>query len=135
MTSTNPIRTNRSPIERPSIDHTRINMVLLRGQVRAGPHERALPSGSQVVQFDLITEVDGSPATAPVSVTDPTSSMRGVLVEGAEVVVLGQVNRRFFRVGGRTQSRTEVVARRIVTARRRSAVARLLAEAASALDR
>ena len=35
---------------------------------------------------------------------------------GADVVVLGSVRRRFFRAGGATQSRTEVVAEKVVAA-------------------
>jgi single-strand DNA-binding protein len=35
----------------------------------------------------------------------------------AEVVVVGRTRRRFFRAGGSTQSRTEVVAEQVVAAR------------------
>ena len=41
---------------------------------------------------------------------------------GSEVVVWGRVRRRFFRVAGLTQSRTEVVAARVVRATSRSQV-------------
>jgi single-strand DNA-binding protein len=50
------------------------------------------------------------------------------------VVVVGSVRRRFFRVGGATQSRTEVVADRVVAARRAREVRRMLGAASVLLD-
>ena len=41
---------------------------------------------------------------------------------GVDVVVIGTVRRRFFRVGGATQSRTEIVADVVIPARRRRRV-------------
>jgi single-stranded DNA-binding protein len=115
------------------------NVVVLCGRVRSDPTTRTLPSGAQVVQFDVVVDgvVDGdeTPSTAPVSISDPAKGTVALIAAGAEVAVLGHVNRRFFRVAGRTQSRTEVVARRVVASRRRSSVARLLADAAARLDR
>jgi single-strand DNA-binding protein len=102
--------------------------------VRGEPVERTLASGGVVVQFDIDTRIEGSAATVPISMTDPPKSVIDVIVDGERVVVLGGVRRRFFRVGGQTQSRTEVVATRIVPARRRAAVGRLLAEAVAVID-
>lgn len=110
------------------------NVVVLRGEVRGEPVERSLASGVAVVQFDVAARLAGAAAIAPVSISDPPTSVRDLLHDGANVVVLGGVRRRFFRVDGRTQSRTEVIATRVVPARRRAAVGRLLAEATSALD-
>ena len=53
---------------------------------------------------------------------------------GAEVAVLGRVRRRFFRAGGLTQSRTEVVASRVVRGTARAKVAALIDEAVRHLD-
>ena len=50
-----------------------------------------------------------------------------------EVTVFGHVRRRFYRTGGATQSRTEVVADRIVATRRRRDVQRLIGRAIAAL--
>ena len=50
------------------------------------------------------------------------------------MLVVGRVRRRFYRAGGSTQSRTEVVASAVVPLRRRAAVRRLLAEASVALE-
>ena len=53
---------------------------------------------------------------------------------GTAVVVVGSVRRRFFRVAGATQSRTEVVADRVVAARRAREVRRMLGAASVLLD-
>jgi len=110
-----------------------MNLVVLRGAVRSEPVERTLPSGSLVVQFDISAPLDGSAASAPVSITEPARAVLDCLEAGANVVVLGGVRRRFFRSGGTTQSRTEVIATRVVPVRRRAAVAKLLAEASATL--
>lgn len=51
------------------------------------------------------------------------------LTEGVLVVVAGRVHRRFFRAGGLTQSRTEVVAEHVAT-RRQTARSRQVVEQA-----
>ena len=111
-----------------------INLVVLRGALRAEPVERELPSGARVVQFDVATELDGATSIAPVSMIDPPKTSLDALSAGADVVVFGTVHRRFFRVDGRTQSRTEVVAERVVGARRSAPVRRLLADAVATID-
>ena len=55
------------------------------------------------------------------------------LTTGADVVVIGSVRRRFFNAGGATQSRTEVVADKVVPARRRRDVERAVGAACRAL--
>ncbi|MDX2378840.1 MAG: hypothetical protein QNM02_03680 [Acidimicrobiia bacterium] len=110
-----------------------INVVVLRGAVKGEPVERILPSGGVVVQFDIGSRLEGGSCTAPISMTDPPPAVRDVITDGAAVIVLGGIRRRFFRVGGQTQSRTEVVATRVVPVRRRAAIRRLLAEAAEAI--
>lgn len=106
-----------------------VNVVVLRGRVRGEPVERRLPSGELVVQFDVATDVGAGRAVVPVSMTDPPKTASAALVGDGPLVVLGAVRRRFFRADGRTQSRTEVVATRVVPVRRRAAVSRLLTEA------
>lgn len=86
------------------------NIVLLRGRVAGEPRHRELPSGSRVVELSVAAE-PGSSVPVVVHDRDP-----GVTA-GDEVVVAGKVVRRFFRAGGVTQSRTEVVAERLVPAR------------------
>lgn len=106
------------------------NVVLLRGTLTSDPVERTLPSGDVVTQLEVSTRVDGRVVSAPVVV-----HRSGVLVAaGDEVVVAGHVSRRFFRVGGATQSRTEVVATQVVKTARRRGVARAIGRVRALVD-
>jgi len=55
-----------------------------------------------------------------------------VVAAGDEVVVTGRVRRRFYRAGGATQSRTEVVAHAVVRAGDGRRVRRLVDQALAA---
>jgi single-strand DNA-binding protein len=116
-----------NPSESPSIA---TNLVVLRGSVATTPALRDLPSGSVVAQFDVVTTVRvadrGATTAVPVAWTDPSPSDLARVGEGIDVVVVGTVRRRFFRVAGATQSRTEVVADAVVPTRRRQQVDRIL---------
>jgi single-strand DNA-binding protein len=111
----------------------RCNAVILRGLVHRAPETRELPSGELVLSFDIVTNgesdarevvpvawhrppdtVDGSARSAP--------NVADIVAAGVEVVVTGRVRRRFFRVGGATQSRTEVIAVDVVPVRQRRRV-------------
>ncbi len=105
------------------------NVVVVRGTVSSDPVVRALPSGDIVTQVELTIRMDGVTTSAPVAVHGTPVTV----VAGDEVVVTGHVSRRFFRVGGVTQSRTEVIADRIVTTSRRASVAKAVASAAALL--
>jgi single-strand DNA-binding protein len=95
-----------------------MNIVVLRGVLSSAPVIRELSSGSIVHTLEVTTRDDeGRSASVPVAWFDPPTSP--VLDSGVEVVVTGTVRRRFFRAGGATQSRTEVVARTVVPASRR----------------
>jgi single-strand DNA-binding protein len=110
-----------NPSESPS---TPANVVVLRGRTANTPALRDLPSGSVVAQFDVVTPIDDRGATnaVPVAWPDPSPSALARVGEGVDIVVVGAVRRRFFRVGGATQSRTEVVAESVIPARRRKQV-------------
>ncbi len=82
-----------------------------------------------MTQLDVTTTVGASSVSVPVVMHDQSVTV----VAGTEVVVAGHVQRRFFRAGGSTQSRTEVVAADIVAVSRRRAVDKLMASAVSAL--
>ncbi|TFH20425.1 MAG: hypothetical protein E4H05_02345 [Acidimicrobiales bacterium] len=113
------------------------NVAVLRGAVRGEPVSRALPAGGVVVQFDVLTAVAThgaiSNATVPVAWNDPPARLLACVVDGTELIVVGRVQRRFFRVGGATQSRTEVVAESVIPARRRKQVDAALAAVADRL--
>jgi len=109
------------------------NVVVLRGTLAAEPRIRELPSGSVLSQFDVTTRDATGTQSVPVAWFDPPPSV-GDLESGAELVVVGSVRRRFFQAGGATQSRTEVVAEKVVTARRGRDVKRALEAACRALQ-
>jgi single-strand DNA-binding protein len=105
-----------------------MNIVVLRGVLSSAPVIRELPSGSIVHTLELTTrDEEGRSASVPVAWFDPPGLP--TLDTGAEVVVTGSVRRRFFRSGGATQSRTEVVAAAVVPASRRRQVERAVGRA------
>ena len=99
------------------------NLVVIRGVVVGEPRIRELPAGGVVTQLDVTTRSEGLTASVPVSVYGRTVDATA----GDIVVVVGHVNRRFFRSGGTTQSRTELVAADVVRTSRKRAVDKLIA--------
>jgi single-strand DNA-binding protein len=120
----------------PEVPPPGTNLAVLRGTLSREPEPRSLPSGDHLVAYELTVRppAAGGPApradSVPVSWFDPPASA-AKLRAGDEVVVVGRVRRRFFRAGGSTASRTEVVAARVLPVRSR---ARVLAAVTSALD-
>ena len=109
-----------------------MNLVVLEGGVTRDPDERQLASGQVVLSFDLAVASDaGPPESVPISWPDP--DRRVPVAAGLELVVVGRVRRRFFRAGGATQSRTEVVAARVVPVRQRARARTVVAEAVDKL--
>ncbi len=116
--------------------HPASNLVVLVGTIAADPTVRDVPAGP-AWQFDVVTTVcsdDGTRrATVPVNWIEPPARDVEALRAGEEVIVVGSVQRRFFRAGGATQSRTEVVPDRVVPRRRRATVRSMMAAAAGRL--
>ena len=110
-----------------------MNLVVLRGGLSSPPRIRTLPSGDTVANLELTTRDGVGTRSVPVAVHRPSKAVRA-LGAGAEVVVVGAVSRRFFSAGGATQSRTEVVADRVVSAGSRRGVATALDRAARRLE-
>ena len=109
-----------------------MNLVVLEGAVVRDPDHRQLATGQVLASFDLAAESEaGPPERVPVAWPDPDARVE--VVPGLEVVVVGRVRRRFFRVGGATQSRTEVVAARVVPVRQRAKVRTAINAVAGAL--
>lgn len=106
------------------------NLAVLRGIVTSEPKVRELPSGSTVTNVEVTTRGDAVTASVPVVVHDRPAGV----VAGDEVVVVGHVQRRYFRTGGVTQSRTEVVATHLVPARRARTAARAIAAVTTLLE-
>ncbi len=105
------------------------NLVILRGRVTSEPTIRELPSGSTVTQLEVNTRIGEANSSVPVAVHGRAVELHA----GDEIVVAGSVQRRFFRAGGITQSRTEVIAAEIVPITRKRAVTKLLASAMARL--
>jgi single-strand DNA-binding protein len=105
------------------------NLVVLRGRVSSPPRAVDLPSGTSLCQLEVTTRVGAQSLSVPVAWPDPTAT----IAAGDEIVVVGHVRRRWFRAGGATVSRTEVVATDVVPATRRRAIARALDRAAASI--
>lgn len=110
-----------------------MNIVVLQGKLSRSPEERQLRD-SVLASYEVTTrDDDGTAVTAPVVWYDPPASA-WKLDAGDDITVVGAVRRRFFRSNGRTDSRTEVVARTVVPTRRTAQVRRALAVAVAELD-
>lgn len=106
------------------------NIAVVVGTVVRDPEPRELADGTSVVELDVKVVTEGAPsATVPVSwVGDPAATPR----VGTEVVVVGVVRRRFYRAGGATVSRTDVLADAVIPS---SSAKRAAAALAAAADR
>jgi single-strand DNA-binding protein len=95
-----------------------MNVVVLHGSLSRPPEARELPSGDVLVSYEVTVPAteDRRAESVPVSWFEAPAGALD-LEPDAEVVVVGRVRRRFFRAGGSTQSRTEVVAEQVVPAR------------------
>ena len=105
------------------------NIVVIRGTITSPPVIRDLPSGVTVTNLEVTSRSESLTASVPV-VFDGAMATVG---QGDEVIVVGHVRRRFFRSGGSTQSRTEVVASAVVPGRQRKRVERSIATAVAIL--
>jgi single-strand DNA-binding protein len=104
-----------------------LNVADVRGLVSSDPRTRVLPSGDTVTNVEVTTRVGDENVSVPVVVSGVTVSA----TRGDEVVVSGHIARRFFRAGGVTQSRTELVADQLVKATRTKTVDKTLTRAAA----
>lgn len=111
-----------------------MNVVVLRGTLSRPAEERTLPSGDRLVALEVtVRHPDAPTATVPVIWMEAPASA-AILAAGTQVVVTGRVRRRFFRAGGVTASRTEVVAERVVPASRRATANKAVRHAVAALE-
>lgn len=102
-----------------------MNVVLLRGTLHGESNDFTLATGQLVRTWELATESSGVVEKVPVRWVDPNKSVRSY-VDGDAVVIAGSIQRRFFRAGGATASRTEVLGHKVVKASRTRAVENLL---------
>lgn len=110
------------------------NLALLIGVLARPAQDVELPSGDRLLSLEVTVRRSEGPAEpVPVQWPDPPA-WASVLDAGTEVAVLGRVRRRFFRAGGVTQSRTEVVASRVVRTSSRAKLRGLVGEAVERLE-
>lgn len=110
------------------------NVVVVAGRLSRPAEQRVLPSGERLIAVQVtVDRADERAETVPVVWFDAPASAATLDVDEA-VVVVGRVRRRFFRAGGSTQSRTEVVADRVVPTRRVKSARTALAAATSYLE-
>ncbi len=99
-----------------------MNIAVLQGKLSREPQARRMPAGGEVIEYEVRVRLDERRTeTVPVVWHDAPQSAAS-LSAGTEVMVVGRVRRRFFRAGGATQSRTEVVAEVVVSSRSRRRV-------------
>jgi single-strand DNA-binding protein len=108
------------------------NIAIVRGTLSSDPTQRELPSGDTVHNYEVtVRSPDGPADTVPV--TRFGNGRSPALKAGDAVVITGRVRRRFFRAGGVTASRTEIVAASIVPARQATRAEKSVDQALSAL--
>src|SRR4051794_37503218 len=107
-----------------------MNLVILRGAVARPPESRELRTGEVVVEYDVNVPGRAGASTEGVPVVWFSPPATAASIEpDTEVVVVGRVRRRFFRSGGSTLSRTEVVADKVIPVRRAKAAERAVVDA------
>ncbi|MGZ4716773.1 MAG: hypothetical protein ACXWCB_08730 [Acidimicrobiales bacterium] len=126
MTSSAPVSSTRPPAARPATrpaDPTPdTSITLVSGSLSRQAKRRRLPSGDSLISLELTSRCGPGPAESIPVVWPDAPAWADALGAGDRVVVVGRVRRRFFRAGGTTASRTEVVAERVVPEGRRSRV-------------
>ena len=101
-------------------------VAVVRGRLIASPEVRIIAGRRRSTSFDLACVADGRRVLVPIVAVDVDIP---ALKTGDDVTVLGHVRRRFWRVNGRIQGATEVVAEEIAATRRGSKIAGLHASA------
>jgi single-strand DNA-binding protein len=114
--------------------HAGMNVVVLRGVLARPVERRVLGDGTSVLGLEVATrDGAGRVAVVPVAWPDAPAAADDLAVE-TELVVAGWVRRRFFRAGGATQSRTEVVADAVVPAAQTRRARRAVEQALARVD-
>ena len=110
-----------------------MNVVVLLAHLSRPAEERVLPSEDHLVQLELTVAREGAKSESVPVVWFGAPAWAKTLDVDDEVLVVGRVRRRFFRAGGATQSRTEVVADVVVPSRQAKKVATALERARASI--
>lgn len=113
-----------------------VNLAVLRGALSKTAEARLLSDGSTVWELDVMIRQEGrTSGSVPVSwAAPPAGADPASWSTGDELLVVGSVRRRFYRAGGATVSRTDVLAEAVVPARQRKRSAAVLADALACLQ-
>lgn len=112
-----------------------MNIAVVRGRLSRPPEARDLPSGDQLVALVVTVPASDDRRAESVPVVWFTAPPSALAWEpDDEVVVIGRVRRRFFRAGAVTQSRTEVVAERVLPVRPAARMAKAVRAALDAVE-
>jgi len=109
------------------------NLSILVGALSRVPDLRVLPSGDEVLSLELTIRPEGGAAESVPAAWMGAPAAAASWAEGEELVIVGRVRRRFFRAGGVTQSRTEVVVSSAVPTRRGVTAGKVVARALATL--
>jgi len=114
-----------------SVNVVDVNVAVLAGTLARKPEPRLLVDGTTIWEMDLAIRAPGrAVATVPVSWPEPPPGLDpGAWATGEGVCVVGAVRRRFYRAGGATVSRTDVLATAVVLTRQRKQLIPWLSEA------
>lgn len=111
-----------------------MNLAVIRGVLARDPDHRVLGSGVEVLSLDVTVRApDSASESVPVVWHNPAVAAAR-LQAGDDIVVVGRVRRRFFRVAGVTSSRTEVHADKVLGAGSVARIRTLLAPRLDELD-
>ena len=101
------------------------NLAVVRGVLSRDATARTLPSGDVVLAYEVtVRRPDGKAESVPVAWVNP--DRRAPSDQGTEVLAVGRIRRRFYRAGGATQSRTELVADHVVPLTRKVTIASIV---------
>jgi single-strand DNA-binding protein len=98
------------------------SITVVSGSLSRAAERRDLKSGDTVVNLELTSRCGPGLAESVPVVWPDAPVWADALATGDRVVVVGRVRRRFFRAGGTTASRTEVLAERVVPESKRARV-------------
>ena len=112
---------------------TPVNLAIVCGPCSAPPELRVLESGTRVASLSVRVPAGEQATSVPVTVWDPPAWIEA-LDAGDEVIVVGQVRRRFYSRPGGVGSRVDLEAVTIARARDRRRVDAALRRASRELD-
>lgn len=98
------------------------NVTVVRGRLVASPTVRVINRQQRATTFDIASIVRGRRVVVPVVALNV--NLPAIKV-GDEVIAMGHIRRRFFRVGPRTQSVTEVVVEHLASGKSVAKAARV----------